>query len=212
MAGDRSLFNVGFHVGGLPGSMLRRLTPALQRSGPSSGSRGTKRLKARLVARANCSAGPPAELIAVRRRGDHVHEKASMRKVLWVFAVGNGLLLVLALLFSPGSGLDIFQVQTHVLYYLGYLLATSIALWVCHIALTKGTHLGGYVTAVAGVNVLRALVFHSQPLASWPGGDDGPGMGWAFILMPATFWIGVSALLAFVPLLLKMTRAKAKSV
>ncbi len=33
---------------------------ALQRSGPSNGSPGTKRLRTRLAARANCSAGPPA--------------------------------------------------------------------------------------------------------------------------------------------------------
>jgi len=131
-----------------------------------------------------------------------------MRKLLWVFGISNGFLLVLACLFRPGAGPDIFQ--THVLYHLGYVVLTGAGVYVCYLGLSRQSCPFWFGIGAAAVNVVKAVVFHSQPLASWPGGDDGPGMVWAWIMMPATFWIGVSAVLVLVPLKSALGRANTR--
>ena len=83
--------------------------------------------------------------------------------------------------------------------HIGYVVLTAAGVYVCYVGLSRQSCPFWFGIGAAGVNVARAVVFHSQPLASWPGGDNGPGMAWAWIMMPATFWIGVSAVLVLVP-------------
>jgi len=129
-----------------------------------------------------------------------------MRKVLWIFLFSNLFLLLAAVLLRPGAGLDLSRI--HVRYHLAYVLVCAFATLTCWLGLRRRSQEVLFAILAACITIARAFVFRSQPLSSWPGGDDGPGLGWLFYVMPATFWIGVSGVIIFGPLVSRLLRAR----
>ena len=112
---------------------------------------------------------------------------STFRTWLWIAGLANATALAFMCLWFPSAGWEALLDRPHVQRVVASALLTLVILVVITVSLLLR---GGFQPAswiVVTVQVLRLLPA-SRAMETWPGGDDGPGMGWAGIVIPFT-WI-----------------------
>ncbi len=114
----------------------------------------------------------------------------TFRTWLLVAGLGNATALAFMCLLFPSAGLRGLFEWPHVQRVVASVLLTLLTMVVVAVSLLVR---GGFQPAswiVVTVQFVRLLPA-SQAMKTWPGGDDGPGMGWAGIVIPFTWILAV---------------------
>ncbi len=111
----------------------------------------------------------------------------NFRVWLLIAGLGNAIALVFMCLWFPSAGRNGYFDRPHVQQVAAAALLTVFAMIViaASLLLRRGSQPSSWI--IVGVQFLRLLPA-TQAMETWPGGDDGPGMGWAGIVIPFT-WI-----------------------
>lgn len=112
---------------------------------------------------------------------------SGFRLWLLVAGLGNAIALAFMWLWFPGAGLDGLFEQPHVQRVVASIALTALAVALVAVAflIRRGFKYASWV--VAFIQLVR-LFPATQAMKTWPGGDDGPGVGWDGIVIPFT-WI-----------------------
>ncbi len=111
----------------------------------------------------------------------------------WLLLVGAGNAVALAFMcmWFPSAGRNGLFDRPHVQRVVASLVLTLlvIAIAAASLLLRRGFQLASWI--VVGVQFVRLLPA-AQAMDTWPGGDDGPGMGWLGIVIPFTWILALS--------------------
>jgi Kef-type K+ transport system membrane component KefB len=111
-----------------------------------------------------------------------------------IFLVGNIMVLLAVGLWRPSTGFDVFNFQ-HVRLIVLAAFNTSLAAAISAAGLLLRRHHGAMLCAAALFQVL-ALIPAIYALGPWPGGDDGPRMGWEGIVIPGMGLLALAGIIA----------------
>ncbi len=118
---------------------------------------------------------------------------ASRNVQTWLMLAGWANLAALAFirLCFPSAGREGRFGEEHVLLVLASATATLVALAVigCSLLARRGFQLAAWIVVI--VQFVRLLPA-SRAIDHWPGGDDGPGMGWLLFVVPLTWILAVA--------------------
>lgn len=109
------------------------------------------------------------------------------RKWLLITGLSNATALVFIWFWFPMAGLDGLFEQPHVQRVVASAALTVLTMVVIAISLLLRRGFQPVSWIIVMVQFLRLLPA-TQAMKTWPGGDDGSGMGWAGIVIPFT-WI-----------------------
>jgi len=118
---------------------------------------------------------------------------------LGICLVGNTLVLLAIVNWFPAAGLDIFNFQ-HVRLVALAAFVSALVVVISAAALLLHRRNRGVFWIVSLLQVL-AFISAFYATASWPGSDDGPGIGWEGIVLPSMALLAafatIGSLLAF---------------
>ncbi len=108
---------------------------------------------------------------------------------LWLLVAGmsNAVALAFMWLWFPGAGLDGLFELPHVQRVVASIALTALAVAVVAVAFLVRRGFKYTSWAVLLIHFVRLLPV-TQAMKTWPGGDDGSGMGWVGIVIPFA-WI-----------------------
>ncbi len=130
----------------------------------------------------------------LRRTRSRPKLPSGFRALLWLALLGNATALAFMWLWSPGAGLSAIE-YPHVQRVLVSIALTVLAIAIAGAGLLDRRRVRTASWGVVAVQCFR-LVPASLAMRTWPGGDDGPGMAWAGLVIPFTWLLAVAGAVA----------------